>query len=108
MFGHKVNPTERRKVLELLIHWSHAIACIDMATDAMRQTIVEQSLGMQSWVCCFFFSLHNNLHNNKRNQWKNYGPLGAQIILILSKIKLMKNLAYFVTLKRKILIMVIV
>ncbi len=48
MFGRKIDPNERHKVLELLDHWSRAIARIDSATDAMRLTIAEQPLGMQS------------------------------------------------------------
>jgi len=48
MFGRKIDPNERRKVLELLSRWSHAIARIDRATDAMRLTVAEQPLGMQS------------------------------------------------------------
>lgn len=48
MFGRKIGPNERRKVLELLVRWSHAIASIDRATDAMRLTIAQQPLGMQS------------------------------------------------------------
>ena len=48
MFGRKIDPNERRKVLELLGRWSHSIASIDGATDAMRQAIAVQPLGMQS------------------------------------------------------------
>lgn len=48
MFGRKIDPNERRKVLELLGRWSRAIARIDEATDAMRLTIAKQPLGMQS------------------------------------------------------------
>ncbi len=48
MFGQKIDPNERHTVLELLGRWSSAIARIDSATDAMRLTIAEQPLGMQS------------------------------------------------------------
>lgn len=48
MFGRKIDPDERRKVLELLSHWYSAIARIDRATNAMRLTVAEQPLGMQS------------------------------------------------------------
>ena len=48
MFKRKIDPNERRKVLELLGRWSRAIVRIDEVTDAMRLTIAEQPLGMQS------------------------------------------------------------
>ncbi len=48
MFGRKIDPNERRKVLELLSRWSSAIARIDRETNAMRLIIAEQPLGMQS------------------------------------------------------------
>lgn len=48
MFGRKIDPNERHKVLELLGRWYHAIASIDRATDAMKLIIAEQPLGMQS------------------------------------------------------------
>lgn len=48
MFGQKVDADERRKVLDLLNRWSQAIARVDKATDAMRFTMAEQPLGMQS------------------------------------------------------------
>lgn len=48
MFRRTVNPEERAQVLNLLSRWSHAIARIDKATDAMRLTIAEQPSGMQS------------------------------------------------------------
>ena len=49
MFWRKVNPDERRKVLELLVRWSNAISRIDIATDLMRQTMVKKPLGIQSF-----------------------------------------------------------
>jgi len=48
MFGPKIDSNERRKVLELLGRWSHSVASIDGSTDAMRQAIAVQPLGMQS------------------------------------------------------------
>lgn len=48
MFGRRIDPRERQDVLELLARWSQAIARIDKATDAMRFTIAEQPMGMQS------------------------------------------------------------
>ncbi len=48
MFGRKIDPNERQKVLELLGRWSRCIARIDTATDAMKRTIAEQPLGMAS------------------------------------------------------------
>lgn len=48
MLGRKINPDECGKVLELLSRWSCAISKIDRATDAMRFTIAEQPMGMQS------------------------------------------------------------
>ena len=48
MFGRRIDPSERQQVLELLGRWSRAIARIDEATDAVRLTIVEQPMGMQS------------------------------------------------------------
>ncbi len=48
MFSRKPGPEQRRKVLELLTHWSSAIAWIDGATDVTRLVIAEQPLGMQS------------------------------------------------------------
>ena len=48
MFSPKPDPEQRRKVLELLTHWSSAIARIDGATDTMRLVIAKQPLGMQS------------------------------------------------------------
>ena len=48
MFRRTVDPEEHDQVLNLLSRWSHSIAKIDKATDAMRLTIAEQPLGMQS------------------------------------------------------------
>jgi len=50
MFGHKINSTERQQVLELLGRWFRATRRIDTATDAMKLTIAQQSMGMQSQV----------------------------------------------------------
>jgi len=48
MFGRTIDPRERQDVLELLGRWPRAIARIDEATDAMRLTMAEQPMGMQS------------------------------------------------------------
>jgi len=48
MFRRQIDPSERQQVLELLGRWSRAIAGIDEATDAVRLTIAEQPMGMQS------------------------------------------------------------
>ena len=48
MFGRKIDPNERRRVLGLLGRWSRAVARIDKATDTLRLTMVEQPMGMQS------------------------------------------------------------
>lgn len=48
MFGRAIHPDERQEVLELLGRWFRAIARIDEATDAMRFTMAEQPMGMQS------------------------------------------------------------
>lgn len=48
MFGRKIDPNERHQVLQLLGRWSRAITRIDTATEAMKLTIAEQPMGMQS------------------------------------------------------------
>lgn len=48
MFGRKIDSRERQDVLQLLVRWSQAITRIDKATNAMRFTMAEQPMGMQS------------------------------------------------------------
>ena len=48
MFGRKIDPNERQKVLDLLVHWNRSVTRIDESTSRMRLTIAEQPLGMQS------------------------------------------------------------
>lgn len=51
MFGRRIDPNERQKVLELLGRWSGAISRIDRVTDDLKLIIAEQPLGMQSEEC---------------------------------------------------------
>ena len=72
MFGRQIDPTERHKVLELLIRWSRAMTTLDTATDEIRQTIVAQPLGMQSSefenVCMHAVSVVMKIQKDATNQ----------------------------------------